>query len=347
MKSESSVAQEDGEDKSRVSPDEEEQPATASTAKLPPTANDDDGTSSESSSDEEDDDLILEGVIVRNPGVESSDDDDEDEKPAAKKQKTSSAQQAVAKKKSTMPAPASKKREPDNVIQVEFTFNDMNEKFFHGIKTLLHSSSTMYAPDSSALSDLVIDNVSVGTVISTDDNEANVYGFASVLNVTTNEPHACIQRLKKACLDACPPQHKTEMETVLSGKTKRPAGFLLHGRMVNLPLEVVEVLHQQLVLDMDWAVENAQGGPEERKSLDFGAFIRLAPVTSSSAGGGGVDYKYFDDEVFATNAEFVYTVDAPKQLGSEEKQMCQVIVMTKTGHRQVMKELAKLVSGGA
>ena len=320
MKSKKSTTNE----KSEVTPDEDEK-GVATT--LPPR----DDTSDESS-DEEDDDLILEGVIFRNPEVESSDDEEE---PVAKKPKTES--KAVAKKPAT--------REPDNMIQMDFTFNDMNEKFFHGIKTLLHSSSTIYAADSSALSELVVANVSVGTALSTEDDEANVYGFASVLNVATHGSHACIQRLKKVCLDGCPAEHHAEMETVLSGETKRPAGFLLQGRMINLPLEVVEVLHQQLVLDMDWAVENAEGGEEVRKSLDFGAFIRLAPVTPSSGGSANVDYKYFEDGFFATNAEFVYTIDAPKQMGSDEKQLCQVIVMTKTGHRTAMKELNKLVSG--
>ena len=42
-----------------------------------------------------------------------------------------------------------------------------------------------------------------------------------------------------------------------------------------MPIEIVEVLHQQLVLDMDWAVKNADGGEEERKSLDFGAFVNF------------------------------------------------------------------------
>lgn len=265
-------------------------PREEDVAKLPPGQSSD----NESSSDEEDDDLILEGVIVRNPEVESSDDDDDKEeevlmkKPAAiaKRNREPSKPQAAAKKA---------KREPDNMIQVDFTFCDMDDKFFHGIKTLLHSSSTIYAPDSSALSDLMIENVSVGTVISTEgDDESNVFGFASVLNVTTNGSQSCIQRLKKACLDQCPEQHRQEMETVLSGKTKRPAGFLIHSRMINLPLEIVEVLHQQLVLDMDWAVENAEGGEEERKSLDFGAFVRLAPATPSSD--GACVYKYFDDE---------------------------------------------------
>ena len=328
------------EDKSEVTPDDEQSkqnPKTTATRKLPPS----DDTSSDESSDEEDDDLILEGVLIRNPEVESSGDEEEEEgqhdgKPATKKQKTEATSNA-AMSKTTKPV----SREPD-MVQVEFTFNDMHERFFHGIKTLLHSSSTMYAPDSSALADLVIANVSVGTVISTDDEEANVYGFASVLNIKTHGKHSCIERLKNACLEACPSENKSEMETVLSGKTKRPAGFLLHARMINLPLDIVEVLHQQLVLDMDWAVENAEGGEEERKSLDFGAFVRLAPVSNSS---GGLDYKYFDDEIFATNGEFTYTVTAPRQPGSEENQMCQVIVMTKTGHRDAMNELKKLVSG--
>jgi protein BCP1 len=310
-----------------MSPDEDD--PQIGVAKLPPKE-----SSEDESSDEEDDDLILEGVIIRNPEVESSDDESSSENPTDKKRKAGSPSQATKKAKGS--------RDPD-IIQVEFTFSDMDEKFFHGIKTLLHSSSTIYAPDSSALSDLMVENVSVGTVISTEgDDEGNVFGFASVLNVTTNGSQPCIQRLVAACLDECPEQHKVDLETVLSGKTKRPAGFLLHGRMINLPLEVVEVLHQQLVLDMDWAVVNAEGGDEERKSLDFGAFVRLAPTFPSN---GSVVYKYFDDEVFANNSEFVYTIDAPKPFGSEDKQVCRVIVMTKTGHREAMIELAQLVNG--
>jgi len=101
-------------------------------------------------------------------------------------------------------------------------------------------------------------------------------------------------------------------------------------------MEITEVMHQQLVLDMDWAVENAEGGEEERKSLDFGAFVRLAPCSGSGGGGSGV----------ATNAEFVYAFEAPKMFeGEEEEGMCSVIVMTKTGHRAAMKDMAKMIHG--
>ena len=220
----------------------------------------------------------------------------------------------------------------------------MHERYFHGLKTLLTSSSPAYASVSSGLADLMIENVAVGTVISTeaDKDEGNIYGFASVLNVTTFQEQGCIQELKKLCLDKCPPAHKADLETVLSGKTKRPAGFYLQSRMVNLPLEIVEVLHQQLVLDMDWAVENAEGGEDARKALDFGAFVRIAP---SYRRGAASFYKYFDDDLFAQHSEFKFEIALPKSFGMEETPYCTVIVMTKTGHRAAMKALKEMVNG--
>lgn len=308
----------------------------------PPRKDDDDDDDDSS----DDDSLVLEGVLMRNPDIsdsdDSSEDDSEEEKEEAEpsaKDKKGEASKKKKKRKRKKPA----KSGPD-ITEVEFVFWDMREKFFHGMKTLLHSSSTVYAAHSSSFSDLMIENVSVGTIISTEgDEEGNVFGFASVLNVSTYQDQNCIKYLKKMCLDKCPTDRKAEMQTVLSGKTKRPAGFLLHARMVNLPLEIVEVLHQQLVKDMDWAVENAEGGEEERKSLDFGAFVRIAPASQGDH--GSVEYKYFDDEIFATNAEFVYQIDAPKTFGAEVKHLCCVIVMTKTGHRAAMKELRKLIGG--
>lgn len=320
-----------------------------------------DSDDSDSSSD---DSLVLEGELIRNPDVDSSDDDSvssgegdsksddpEPTKKKAKQQKTDS-KASKAKKKSAKP-----NNEPET-IQVEFQFCDMNEKFFHGIKTLLHRHG-IHTSHSSQLADLIIENISVGTVLSTDytpdntdskpsasstpNDEPNVFGFASVINLTTHNSNPSITALKQLCLKHCPSEHKSEFETVLSGKTKRPAGFFFHERMVNIPLEITEVLHQQLVLDMDWAVQNAHGGEEERKALDFGAFVRMAPCYNSN---GNVIYKYFDDEVFASNAEFVYSFDMPKLYEADEEEgVCSVIVLTKTGHRAAMKELGKMIGG--
>ncbi|KAL7433783.1 hypothetical protein ACHAXM_003728 [Skeletonema potamos] len=301
----------------------------------------------ESSSDEDssdDDSLVLEGEIIRNPDVSDSDDDYSSEEEAVDNAKQSKKKQKTKNGKSKGTKPKKKPSNQPETVQVEFLFCDMNERFFHGLKTLIHPNS-VHSPHSSQLADLVILNNMVGTVLSTDQDD-NVFAFASVVNLTTNSSSPCIESLKKLCLDKCPPQHKSEMETVLSGETKRPAGFFFQERMVNVPLEIIEVLHEQLVLDMDHAVKNARD-EDEKKSLDFGAFVRLAPCYSG--GGGGANsaiYKYFDDEIFAANAEFVYTFNAPKMFEEDEAELkCSVIVMTKTGHRAAMKELKKMVGG--
>jgi hypothetical protein len=319
------------------------------------------------SSEEEGEDLILEGVLVRNEEVESSsdeedeDEDSDDEGPQKKKVKLDKkAKNAASNKqkknsgnnnnKSKKEAAAAKKNELE-IVNVEFTFNDLKEAYFHGMKNFLLNQPA-YASNSSALSDLIIENISVGTVVSTEDGEDNVFGFASVLNVTTYGEKPCIQFLKKKCLDSCPAAHKNEMKTVLSGKTKRPAGILLHGRMVNLPLEITHVLHEQLVHDMDWAVDNAEGGEAERKSLNFGAFILMAPCTRDGTTHSTI-YKNFDDEIFAGCAEFVFPMNmsglANKGEGKNdnegENHHVDVVVMTKEGHRKAMKELKVMIQG--
>ena len=307
--------------------------------------NDDGGESSSDDESSDDDSLVLGGEIIRNPDVSDSDDDySSEEEEADKNTQQSKKKQKTNNGKSKGTKPKKKASNQPETIQVDFVFCDANERFFHGLKTLVHRNS-VHSPHSSQLADLVIENNMVGTVLSTDQDD-NVFGFASVINLTTNSSSPCIEALKKICLDKCPQQHKVEMETVLSGKTKRPAGFFFQERMVNVTLELTGILHQQLVLDMDHAVKNARD-EDEKKSLDFGAFVRLAPCYSGDGGGANSEiYKYFDDEIFATNAEFVYTFDAPKMFEEDEEELkCSVIVMTKTGHRAAMKELKKMVGG--
>ncbi|MGK3742069.1 MAG: hypothetical protein ACI90V_008923 [Bacillariaceae sp.] len=350
---------------------------------------DSDDDSSESSSDGEDEgDLVLEGVLVRNPDasdsssdeydngddsdeddgpLSSSEDENEDSKPPAKKQKQQQQtpqQQDINKKKGNDNDKKKKKKKKKGkpgpeIVPMEFTFCDMNEKFFHGIKALLTSSSPIYLScNSSNLTDLMITNVAIGTVISTiyeykdgmkhDPEYDNVvYGFASVLNVTTHQNTESIKYLKKICLQKCPSSKKTELDMVLSGNTKRPCGFLFQCRMVNLPLEIVDVLHSQLILDMDHATDKVSkngGSEEQRKSLDYGVFIRIAPTYKE--GSTGTYYKYFDDEILANHAEYTYEIELPKTYGMEETPYCTVIVLTKIGHRSAIKNLKNMVNGG-
>jgi protein BCP1 len=261
----------------------------------------------------------------------------------------------------------------EDILNVEFTFCDMDEKYFHGIKSLLQSccgygsssnsnAATIYQTHSSALADLMIDNVAIGTVVSTameDENEPDVFGFASILNIKTYQNHEAIQTIKHFCLQHCPhtfpSQHKQELELCLSGTTPRPVGLFVHNRMINMPMEIVYVLHEQLIQDMDWAIDqhaNMDETEEERKAYDFGAFIRLAPAERDHQTKSILLYKYFDDEIFMERSEFHYVVDVvdrnlhPQSSSHHHSQQCIVVmVLTKTGHRAAMNDLKQLIHG--
>ena len=377
-----------------------------------------DSSSSDDDSDSSDDDDAVTIEIKKDYGCDSKHEIVENTNPLAKKQKiqqdvnprtennikqdtkngdkngrTSKTKTNAVKQSSNQkvkkPNKKNKKKTKNNrgsegpeIIPIEFTFCEMDEKFFWGVKALLVSSSPVYLPMSTNLTETMIANVAkIGTVVSTmyeyeegaerdPEYDNMVYGFASVLSVSSikataennnkssnsssssNNRKECVEQLKKICLDKCPESHKSEVEHVLSGKTKRPAGFLIHCRMVNVPLEIVDILHQQLVLDMDYAVDNvlAQGGTEEqRKSLDYGAFVRIAPTYREKSTNGKDNpfyFKYFDDEIFANHSEFTYEIELPKTYGMEETPYCTVMVMTKTGYRAALKNLKEMVNGG-
>lgn len=347
--------------------------------------------SSESSSDEDDDGkLNLDGTTIKkyvddddddDIDSESSEDDDEEKTspPARKKSKTSKENNEKKKKKTKKKK--GKDKEDDEIgngkiVNVEFTFHDMNEKFFHGMKILLNSAHPIHAPYSSNLSDYMIENIRIGTVVSSegmgtqnqskkkgssgkgkeeeeDDNDSPVFGFASVvptlLKSTESSPvSGSIKQMKEICLKHCPKQHSKDLKNIFSKEKSHPVGFFVHGRMINLPLEIALVLQEQLILDMDWVQtkdKESDIDDEERKVLNFEHIILMAPGCIEDSNSDEILYKYFDDEIFASHGKFSYSFDIPNIYGTEEKHVCSIIVMTKKGHRNAMKEFKRMVSG--
>lgn len=270
-----------------------------------------------------------------------------------KKQKKPKKSKAKAKKKKSS---SDNDDDDEDLVQVDFTFHDMDEKFYDGLKALLHNSGTVYQPHAGNWADIMVDNVSVGTLLSTDgDVEGNVYGFASVLNVhTTYRESPAVQHLQDVCCKGCPPEHRDAFRAVWTkekeGKGSGPTGVLLHGRMINLPLEITLTLHQQLLLDLDWAVQHAEGGPDERQSLDFATIVRVAPCQLEGGGGdrsSAVVHRYFDDEFFHDRAHLSFVTDAPKSYSKEQPQKLQISVLTASAFRQAVQDLERMVGGGS
>lgn len=362
-----------------------------------------DDDSSACSSSDDDDELALDGVIKRNSDastsseeseVEDSDDDGDnkksgsktdqargnvknnDKKPSAlefnnnRNDASRQQQQKIKNKK--------KKRKSDSddgILQVEFTFCDMNEIYFHGIKSLLFNSATVYQQYDTELSDAIIENVSVGTVISTTEQYSDigtVFGYASVLNINTYENSDSIKFLiNDICIKYCSNEYMKELKTIFASSSsskqhQQQVGILMHGRMLNLPIHMVSILHEQLIQDINWAISNAEGGVEEQKSFDFDYIIRIAPFIHDKKTHTSY-YKYFDDEIFATNSIIQFECPAPPPGSSSDYTMSSsggvaatmksdnntnnnndnklsVIIMTKSGHRKAVEELKKMVN---
>lgn len=298
-------------------------------------------------------------------------------KPAAKQDKASTAASAGDKRKGAADnnndktSKKSKTREKNkrkkeqkqqpqvDMVHVDFIFCDMAEKYWGGIKALLSNCASLYQAHSSVLADAMIAHEMVGTVIGTEgDAEHSVYGVASLLHW----PHfgtAAQDAFGKVCRqDICRP-HKNmpamaDEEATRQGviealgkSDNAAAAFLLFGRMINLPLEIVLALHQQLWLDIEFAQKQTEADELSYASASLQTVLRLAPCTREANTTDWV-YRYFDDEIMAGQATGKYVVEAPKSFSREDKVYLQVLVLDLKGYQQSIQDLERMVgSGGA
>jgi BCCIP len=139
-------------------------------------------------------------------------------------------------------------------------------------------------------------------------------------------------------------------------------GLLSHGRMMNLPLELVPVLHQQLLLDLDYAMTLQQqdtradndgaDNDDDDDEYDFrplSHLIRIAPCYRDKR--AGVLYKLFDDEHLADAADAVYDIMVSKNssdnnnksnCSGDDSTLLRVILIPLASYRQVVADLARL-----
>ena len=343
-----------------------------------PIQDEDDDVSSESSDSSSDDDsLVLEGQMVRNPDVSSSSSDDdeeeeEEEKPA--KSTPSKKSESTDKKRKQHPTAASspeknptptqkrkkkkKQRNDDDggvdMSYVEFIFCDMHEKYWDGLKALIsNAGSALYQAHSSALADQMIEYDMVGTVLAQDhDPEHNVYGFGSILH-WGHFPTAARQQFATVCggspevPSTITTSSSTSKDTVCQKRVAQAlqavpnspvTAFLLMGRMINVPVEIVLTLHQQVWQDIVWA-------QKEKTKLSYKKIdkvLRLAPCTQD---GSSYVYRYFEDELLAAQAVGSYVVEAPRSFSREDKVYLQVLELTLPAYERAIQALERMVNG--
>ncbi|KAL7579184.1 hypothetical protein ACA910_011357 [Epithemia clementina (nom. ined.)] len=155
-----------------------------------------------------------------------------------------------------------------------------------------------------------------------EDEDCAVFGFASLLDLSTKDQQLeqqqqqeapqqpdqqqerveariqALQYVHQYALNDCPDRYKPEMTQLLEpllSPTKQPQSsseskkspsiplFLsLHGRMMNLPLEIVLALHQQLWLDWEWDQEEEED-PKDLKATKKKTTYKQSPLPTDSS----------------------------------------------------------------
>lgn len=208
----------------------------------------------------------------------------------------------------------------DDLLNVEFTFSEMKEAYFHGVKSLLISSSSVYqSANVSAITESILEYKSIGTILSMDDGQDNVFGFASILNGSL-------------------PSLESLGQAYMKGTQKQPFGVLMQARMMNVPLNIVVELHQQIGLDWEWALSEQEVEP-------YKTLIRLAPCAKETNNDtkNNVVYKYFDDEVLAEFATCTHLHVAPKLYSKESTDNVNVLMLTEERYKAAVQKMQTLL----
>jgi len=200
--------------------------------------------------------------------------------------------------------------------EAEFVFLQMSEQHWFGCKTLL-GSNVLHGPHSSALAEVIVGQVAVGTLLGNCDSD--IFALASVINIDdVNLTRITgVNSVIKAVVGAAPTTVKSRVEELFSGggKRGREVGWYVSERFVNTPLTLVASLLETLSDDLDWAVENAEGdgcnGKTEAQMYEFENLFFLAPIVTDDEKKEVL--KNFEDDVLVRNSEYSYKV----QIGSK------------------------------
>lgn len=172
-----------------------------------------------------------------------------------------------------------------SLLNIEFTFHDMSPKFHNSLNTLHVQTNSILSAHVSSM--FIINQMPVGTIVSSDatiDNDDIVFGYITVV--------PCDDRLSI---------HDFIVTTCPIIRSISNVGLYIHGRMINLPDNIVIEYHQQILKDLSWAIEN----DDDFQNQNYDWFIIFAKFYTEM---NDDIFFNFDDAIFAKNSKYVYTI---------------------------------------
>lgn len=168
-------------------------------------------------------------------------------------------------------------------IPIEFEAFPPTEEDFSGIKCLLKQLFLKSAMDLSKLSDLIISQPEVTTVIKVvndddqgsngegknddddeeDESEDGVFGLTTVIDLKKHQDNDVIKQLKKLLADKCQEsaskEDKTEFTEVIRGQ--HSVGFLINERFINIPPQIAVPVYKTLRSELKKLHKKGQNAP--------------------------------------------------------------------------------------
>lgn len=171
-------------------------------------------------------------------------------------------------------------------IQVEFEGRNPIDSDFHGIKQLLQQLFLKAHINLSELTDLIISQNYVGSVVKQsdvdedsgdedDDNSSNdVFGITTVINLTDKQNLECVQQLRQLLTELCQ-EHGTDQSNAmvnnLLANDAQAVGLLINERFINIPAQISVPLLESLSKEIIRA-------KEKNHSFDFSHFIIICKL---------------------------------------------------------------------
>lgn len=138
--------------------------------------------------------------------------------------------------------------EINEIMDVDFEFCVPVEIHFHGIKTLLKQvfSTDFEMINLSELSDLIIKQSSVGSVVKVDDSE-DPYALMTVISSLLSKDHECIKQLTEFIIKKA----NESIREKVKGIMKSNVGFIFNERLINMPYQLAPPLFKSIKEEID------------------------------------------------------------------------------------------------
>lgn len=149
-------------------------------------------------------------------------------------------------------------------IQVDFEGRNPQDSDYHGIKTLLQQLFLKAHIDLGGLTDMIIWQNYVGSVVKqsedlegSDEEDSedtfDVFGITTVINISDRQNLPCIQQLRDL-LKELSSEHATDaaytmIKNLLENDTQR-IGVLINERFINIPAKIAVPLFENLMSEM-------------------------------------------------------------------------------------------------